>query len=172
MTHADPTPDRECIRHVRIGEIKTASEGILKVTLGSCVGIALINRRTGVCGLAHCFLPVAPSGCQSDNARYTDRAIVNLLNKVAPDPIPRSELHAFLTGGGKLLVNEASSRAQIGQLNIETARATLRDLRIRYTEIELGGNEGCSAILDCGNCAFASEKIKLPPAGEKEGSWN
>jgi chemotaxis protein CheD len=176
MTPAETPTQAKPLRHVRIGEIRVASSGILKITLGSCVAIALINKRAGICGLAHCFIPIAPEGCQSTDARYTDRAALNLLRRVGPDPTPRSHLRAFLAGGNKMRGNKPNSRMQVGKLNIDIARASLKELRIRFTELELGGTEGTSAILDCDTCTFTCGKINRQSIdrneAEKETPWN
>jgi chemotaxis protein CheD len=156
------------ITHVRIGELRTAASGILKATLGSCVAIALMDRREGVCGLAHCFLPFAPEEYSGRDARYADRAAANLLQKVAPDAFVPRKLRAFIAGGGRLLSQEVSSRLQVGTANVEAARAGLRELGIRFKEVEIGGVEGCNAILDCDRFTFTCEKISNMLIGDKE----
>lgn len=165
------------IKHVRIGEIRTATTGILKATLGSCVGIALINRRTGVCGLAHCFLPFDPQGKPSPNARYADQAAANLLRKVAPETEDRKDLRAFITGGGRLLSTGPDSRLQVGDLNVKSVRDSLYQLGIKFTEVELGTAKACNGILDCDLRTFASEKIdqhefQADPLDQQEDRWN
>ena len=147
------------ITHVRIGELRIATYGILKATLGSCVAIALIDPSEGVCGLAHCFLPAAPEGCTGTDARYADRAAANLLKQVASDPAEKRKLRAFIAGGGRLLNQEASSRLQVGQLNVQAARSGLAQLGIRFTECEIGGEDGCNAILNCDTFTFTCERI-------------
>jgi chemotaxis protein CheD len=172
MTEDGQDHAEEKVQHVRIGEIRTASTGILKATLGSCVGIALIHPRTHLCGLAHCFLPLAPAGVASTDARYADRAVANLLLKVAPDPTRRRGLRAFITGGGRMLNEEADSRLQVGQLNVEAVRASLKELHIRFSELHIGEFAGCNAILDCDQLTFSSETINVMAKVEKESAWN
>jgi chemotaxis protein CheD len=149
------------LTHVRIGEIRTASAGLLKVTLGSCVAIALINRLEGICGLAHCFLPFAPEGYNGTSGRYADRAAANLVQRIAPNPAIRKALKAFLCGGNRLLTPEASSRFQVGQMNVDAARASLT-----------GADEGTNAILDCSNFTFTCGKISNMLIGDKESPCN
>ena len=70
---------------VRIGEARHATQGVLRATLGSCVGIGLIWRNQRRCVLAHCLLPNAPMPGQGpvydDDrdprycARYVDRTL-------------------------------------------------------------------------------------------------
>jgi chemotaxis protein CheD len=160
------------LTHVRIGEIRTASAGLLKVTLGSCVAIALINRLEGICGLAHCFLPFAPEGYNGTSGRYADRAAANLVQRIAPNPAIRKALKAFLCGGNRLLTPEASSRFQVGQMNVDAARASLKQLNLRFHELETGADEGTNAILDCSNFTFTCGKISNMLIGDKESPCN
>ena len=164
----DTAHDAGQILHVRIGELRTATSGILKATLGSCVAIALINQREGICGLCHCFLPFAPEGYSISNARYADRAAANLAQCVAPNPATRKRLRAFIAGGGRLLTQEGSNILQVGSLNVDAARKSLKQLGIPFTELEIGGEEGCNAILNCDNFTFTCEKISNMNLDDKE----
>jgi hypothetical protein len=47
----------------------------------------------------------------------------------------------------------------VGQLNLDAVRLSLTNLGIRFTEVEIGGKEGCNAILDCDTFTFTCEKI-------------
>jgi chemotaxis protein CheD len=172
-----PSRPKPAITHVRIGEIRVASSGILKATLGSCVGIAFINRATGLCGLAHCFLPSSSPSQTSANARYANLAAENLLRKVAPEPDHRKDLRAFITGGGRLLAQQADSRLQVGEMNVQSVRESLHQLRIRFKELEVGTADACNGILNCDELTFVSEKIDPSAIGdmaseEKESPWN
>lgn len=53
--------DEPIIIRVRIGQLAVERRPvILKATLGSCVGVAMLWHERGVYGLAHCLLPTAP----------------------------------------------------------------------------------------------------------------
>lgn len=48
---------------VRMGEHAISSKGgaaLVSIGLGSCIGLALLDRSRGVFGLAHVMLPAAP----------------------------------------------------------------------------------------------------------------
>ena len=48
---------------VRMGEIavsKSPGELLVSLGLGSCIGLALVDRRLGVAGLAHVVLVIEP----------------------------------------------------------------------------------------------------------------
>ena len=47
---------------VRMGELAVSSapgEVLLSIGLGSCIGLALVDQRRGIAGLAHVMLPEA-----------------------------------------------------------------------------------------------------------------
>ena len=50
---------------VRMGEIAVSAkpgEVLLSLGLGSCIGLALVDQRRGIAGLAHIMLPEAIAG--------------------------------------------------------------------------------------------------------------
>jgi chemotaxis protein CheD len=50
---------------VRMGEIAVSSnpdDVLMSVGLGSCIGLALVDQRRGIAGLAHVMLPEALAG--------------------------------------------------------------------------------------------------------------
>ncbi|MBX3041147.1 MAG: chemotaxis protein CheD, partial [Bdellovibrionaceae bacterium] len=88
---------------VHIGEVKVARNGeTLKAILGSCVGIGLIWRRRGLCGLAHCLLPKSPVPTFVIGARFVDQAFPSLLALLKAHPEDYPELELILVGGGNM----------------------------------------------------------------------
>ena len=150
----------ETVQHVKIAEIKVASTGILKATLGSCVALAVINRKTGVCGLAHCLLAEAPVGEASKNARYVDQALPNLLRAVCGSSFRRSNLLGFLAGGARMIGNAIAERPAVGDFNLNAARAAFQALRIPFAELATGGIQGYNVVLDCTAQTFSYTHIE------------
>ena len=134
---------------MRIAEIKVSSEGFLKATLGSCVAIAMVNRKTGICGLAHCLLPSAPAEAAPDDARFVDRAIANLMRAVGFEESCKREIRAYLGGGARMIADKDLSRASVGEMNVAAAKTTLDAHRIRFKVLEVGGNQACTVVVDC-----------------------
>jgi chemotaxis protein CheD len=151
--------ERGAVQFVRIAEIKVASQGFLKATLGSCVAIAMINRKTGVCGLAHCLLPLAPAETAPDDARFVDRAIANLIRAVGVEESSRREISAYLGGGGRMRSDIDQSRASVGEMNVAAAKTVLDTHHIRFKLLEIGGNQACMVIVDCESQTVTSSRI-------------
>lgn len=81
--------------------MKIAKNGeIMKAILGSCVGIGMIWKSKGVCGLAHCLLPECPAPTFEIGARYVDQAFRSLIAmmKIRSDDL--DSVHVVLVGGG------------------------------------------------------------------------
>jgi chemotaxis protein CheD len=147
------------ILHVKIAEIKTASEGYLKATLGSCVGIASIDYNSGLCGLAHCLLPCAPPEAQSRDARFVDRALPNLLRAIGVETRGKADLGAFLGGGARMMPETHIRQTTVGGMNIEAATATFKAHRIPFTVLEVGGTQACTMLVDCKSMTVTSGRI-------------
>jgi chemotaxis protein CheD len=160
------------IQHVLIGEIRIASNGILKATLGSCVAVALIDRKRGLCGLAHCLLPYATQGSQPGNARFADRALQNLLLAGGWDTHARRRLKGFLAGGARMIPENGSNRLTVGDMNVSAAQASFDEHNIPYNILEVGGTEGYSVIVDCDTQTVTCSKIRPMTTEEEETPWS
>jgi len=162
----------EAIRHVLIGEIRIASSGLLKATLGSCVAMALIDKKRSVCGLAHCLLPYTPVGKQPVDARFADRALKNLLRAGGWEEQRLRGVNGFLAGGARMIPENGVSRLTVGEMNVSAAQATFDEHRIRYTVLEVGGTEGYTVILDCDAQTVTCSKLRRMTSEGKETPWS
>lgn len=157
---------------VRIGEARHASQGLLRATLGSCVGIGLIWRARGRCALAHCLLPSAPlpGGAplfEIDRdpracARYVDRALPVLLRLLEADRHAHRELEAVLVGGASLAKLGRGAAGQIGRHNIEAARAVLAQAGLRVVLEQVGGAKGWQVAIDASQFTCSAREIAAP----------
>ncbi|HTJ93167.1 MAG TPA: chemotaxis protein CheD [Pararobbsia sp.] len=159
---------------VRIGEARFATHGLLRATLGSCVGIGLIWRARGRCALAHCLLPSAqmagatslfaadrdPRTC----ARYVDRALPVLLRLLEAERGAYAELEAVLVGGASLAKLGRGAAGQIGLHNIEAARACLAQAGLRVALEQVGGAKGWQVSIDATQLSWSAREIAAPAA--------
>ena len=66
-------------KSIRMGEMTVGKDGaLLRTLVGSCVGLALHDRRQRIGGLAHIVLPRA-AGATDHPAKFVDTAIPALL---------------------------------------------------------------------------------------------
>lgn len=154
------TPSGAPLQHVLIGEIKVASQGFLKATLGSCVAIALIDRKRKVCALAHCLLPYAPRGASPADARFADHALQNLMKAGGWESTGTRGLAGYLAGGARMIPETDGSRPTVGEMNVTAAQTAFDAHRIRYQLLEVGGTEGYSVLLDCEALTLTCNRIR------------
>ena len=63
---------------VRMGELAAsavAGDVLVSLGLGSCIGLALLDRRLGVAGLAHVVLPESGGHAQRNAWKFADFAV-------------------------------------------------------------------------------------------------
>lgn len=160
---------------VRIGEIKfNVSDSILNATLGSCVGIAIVDHVNKTCGLAHCFLPEAmerPHGKtdtspEAQPAKYVVDAIPFLFSKLKLENRPAKEFDVYVAGGGNMMAQlNQRNIDHIGQLNMKKVLNLLSDKGINVKEVLNGDSSACKIFIDCDSLEVKMIRIK----GNKNG---
>jgi chemotaxis protein CheD len=129
---------------VRMGELAAsavAGDVLVSLGLGSCIGLALLDRRTGVAGLAHVVLPDS-GGTQAENPlKFADKAVPELVDRVVAKGGRRLRLEAALVGGASMFAT-SSAALEVGQRNEAAVRDQLETLRIPVIAAETGGKRG------------------------------
>ncbi|MBD8656122.1 chemotaxis protein CheD [Oxalobacteraceae sp. CFBP 13730] len=130
---------------------------VLTALLGSCVGIGMIWRNQGRCGLAHCFLPDGVEACE-DSARYVSAAVPRLLALMGVRREQYAEVEVVIAGGARMLNLRALGGA-VGTRNVEAARSqlSLRGLQVRFQDV--GGSQGRRLSIDCDQQTFSVVRI-------------
>ncbi len=133
---------------IRMGELGVCREtGALRTLLGSCLGVALYDRKLRVAGLAHIVLPKA-NGTPELPGKYADTALPELIRQMqAVVPGENLKLTAKLAGGANMF-NSTSSPATIGEMNTQAVERILGELRIPVIGRHLGGEQGRRMTLD------------------------
>lgn len=128
---------------VRMGELavsRTPGHVLVSLGLGSCIGLALIDARSGVAGLAHVVLPDS-AGREDGAGRFADRAVPRLVAEVERLGAVRPRLKAVLVGGASMFKVGAGA-LDVGPRNEAAVRDALKALRIPIAATETGGNRG------------------------------
>lgn len=140
------------VEHIPAGQFKVgkSQNTIFKAYLGTCLGIALYDRTTGIGGLTHVLLPEPPT-----------RTSVKFLEKYASTGIPMfikeltdlgarvQDLEATLAGGA--LVGPLSHQdinLDIGGRSAEIALSIFDAYGIKTVKSETGGFFTCTLELD------------------------
>lgn len=145
-----PAPSAPCVaalHSVMMGEVAAASAPTrLRTILGSCIGVALFDRRAKVGGIAHVVLPDS-RGSTENPGKYADTAIPLLIQRIrAVNGGPAGKLIAKIAGGANMF--GGLNAAKIGELNAAAVHSILRDLGICVLAEDVGGDKGRRMSLD------------------------
>jgi len=150
---------------VRMGELAAsavAGDVLVSLGLGSCIGLALLDRRLGVAGLAHVVLPSSGGNAPKGTWKFADCAVPELVDRVVKLGARRPMLEAVLVGGASMFAVSKSS-LEVGQRNEAAVRDLLREERINVIAKETGGSRGRTIRVYVG-----SNKVTVKEAGGSE----
>jgi chemotaxis protein CheD len=129
---------------VRMGELAAsavAGDVLVSLGLGSCIGLALVDRGTRVAGQAHVVLPDSGGSGAEQRLKFADRAVPELVDRVVAAGGRRPFLQAALVGGASMFAG-AGEGLDVGQRNEAAVRDQLGTLRIPVIAFETGGRRG------------------------------
>ncbi|MBS1869742.1 MAG: hypothetical protein JSS99_08765 [Actinobacteria bacterium] len=131
---------------VRMGELAVSAapdDELVSMGLGSCVGVALVDRERAVAGLAHVMLPAA-NAAYSAPAKFADRAVPTLLACVERLGARRERMVAILAGGAQMFAGARASVAglDLGARNEAAVREALADAGVPVRAAATGGDRG------------------------------
>jgi len=150
---------------VRMGEFAcsaVAGHVLVSLGLGSCIGLALMDKRAAVAGLAHVVLPAA-EGRTGSPGKFADTAVEALIAELVGLGARRIALEAVLVGGASMFKLGGGSGMEVGQRNDEAVRAELARLRIPVAATDTGGSRGRTIRVTVGSQAVTSRA-----AGDQE----
>jgi chemotaxis protein CheD len=128
---------------VRMGEMAASRDPgrvLVSLGLGSCIGLALVEPRSGVAGLAHVVLPES-AGRDDKLGRFADKAVPALLSQIERLGAVRPRVKAVLVGGASMF-EIGSAGLDVGPRNEAAVREALNALRVPIAATETGGNRG------------------------------
>ena len=144
---------------VRMGEIAVSSnpgDVLLSIGLGSCIGLALVDQRRGIAGLAHVMLPEALAG-GGPVGKFADLAVPELVAQTTALGTTPSMLKAVLVGGAQMFSLGGSGAMDIGVRNDTAVRAMLAKERIPVVAAETGGSKGRTIRVIPGGAVLSKE---------------
>ena len=132
---------------------------VLSAYLGSCVGVAVIDKKTRVGGLYHILLP-RPVGSAPDNLfRYAFTGLPLFFKKIFDSGAKRDGLQIMIAGGALVgCVTMQDLQLNIGGEITEIVMEYLRGTNIEHVNSETGGYFSCCLKLD-----MKSLKISVAP---------
>lgn len=146
---------------IRMGEMSVARDGEeLRTLLGSCIGLALYDRRHKVGGLAHIVLPKA-RGKTDRPGKFVDTAIPTLIAEMEQLAGGALKLTAKMAGGASMFTTTVA--ANIGLQNMESCEQLLGELGITILARHCGGEQGRRMSLDTANGKVVIEIVGQDP---------
>ena len=135
---------------VRMGELAVSSvpgHVLVSLGLGSCIGLALLDRRMGIAGLAHIVLPQSQGHTTDNSRKYADFAVPELVSELEAEGARKVRLEAVLVGGASMFAVSSSS-LEVGQRNEGAVRELLKTMRIPVRATATGGSKGRTIRVD------------------------
>jgi chemotaxis protein CheD len=120
----------------------TAGDTLACIGLGSCIGLALVDRVRGIVGLAHVMLPAATQPDPPLPHKYADLAVPSLIDLVLATGARRTRLDAVMVGGAAMFQFGTGSGQEIGQRNTAAVASLVEAARIPIRATQTGGNKG------------------------------
>ncbi|MBO5484147.1 MAG: chemotaxis protein CheD [Lachnospiraceae bacterium] len=119
-------------------------DAITTLGLGSCVGVALYDKSTGIAGLVHVMLPDSTKVRQNQNkAKFADTGIECLVDMMQKQGAKRSMLTAKIAGGAQMFAFSSNNdMLRVGERNVEAVKLKLNELGIRILAEDTGKNFG------------------------------
>lgn len=154
---------------VGLADYKTgkAPDSLITYGLGSCIGIAVYDKKTKIGGLAHIMLPEGNQAKPTENpAKFADKCLPLMIEELLSKGASKINMQAKIAGGAQMFaLNKATDIMRIGERNEESVKATLKKLNIPIVASDTGGNYGRTVELFLESGQF---KIKTINKGEKE----
>jgi len=150
---------------VRMGELAVSSEPghkLVSLGLGSCIGLALLDRRMGIAGLAHIVLPQSQGHTPDNPRKFADLAFPELLAELDVLGARRVRLEAVLVGGAAMFAVSNASM-EVGQRNEAAVRQLLKAQRIPVVANATGGSKGRTVRVD-----VAAASVTVREAGGRD----
>lgn len=125
-------------------KVAKAPEILTTLGLGSCVGIALYDKKVQVIGLAHIMLPSSKQIKNNENkAKFADTAIELLLQDMQKAGGLQSRIVAKIAGGAQMFsFGSNSDIMKIGYRNTIATKEILGNFKIPILAEDTGGNYG------------------------------
>lgn len=134
-----------------MGEIevsKRTGEELVARGLGSCIGLALIDRSSGVAGMAHIVLPESSGHAPSNEpGKFADTGVPALITQMQKAGAVLRRFDAVMAGGARMF---ALGEMDIGARNAEAVKAGLSRAGLRVRAADTGGNRGRTLRLTVG----------------------
>jgi chemotaxis protein CheD len=153
----------------RMGEMvvsRDPNEELVALGLGSCIGLAIVDRTAGVAGLAHIVLP--ESNDRGDQVgKFADTAVPELIAQMRKAGAVERRFETAIAGGARMF--EMSGGLDIGSRNEAAVRSALAKAGISIQAAKTGGNTGRTVKISVGDLLVTVRSAGQPAETLLEG---
>lgn len=158
---------------VGMGDYKVANGETKLITrdLGSCVGVAIRDPKTGVGGLIHVMLPeFEPNGYEAthyqdvNTVKYADTGLDEMVRILEKEGAERKRLVAKIAGGAHMIMCPVVSECNdISTQNVKAVKKKLDELHIPLLAEEVGEHYPRTVVFDT-----ASGVLRVVTSGRQD----
>lgn len=139
-------------QEIRVGisdyKVSESPNKLITLGLGSCVGIAIYDKRTKVGGLSHIMLPDSSLFYRDIRPeKFANLAIPHMIKEIS-DGIGSRNLVAKIAGGASMFNFTDEVNGNIGQRNVLAVEKKLKEMGIPILGKHTGGKTGRTMIVD------------------------
>lgn len=118
--------------------------------LGSCLGVVLYDRLTGICGMAHVMLPDSQKILNNGNRyKFVDTCLQDMYDELLKKKVNPQCLTAKIAGGAKMFSYESENDLlNIGEQNVKAVREKLKEWKIPVLAEDVGKSYGRTIEFD------------------------
>ncbi|QSO54985.1 chemotaxis protein CheD [Alicyclobacillus curvatus] len=148
----------QVVRRVGIadGAVVSRPDKLRTAGLGSCVGLVVYDWKSGLSGMVHVMLPVAPihviNGSKVDGQKpqkYADLGVSWLIEQLQSEGAQTGNLRAKMAGGAQMFASAGRSDVlRVGPRNVEAVENALASYSIPLLAKDVGGREGRTIEFD------------------------
>lgn len=147
--------------YLKPGEVIISRNPILVSTiLGSCVAVTMYSASKGVGAICHAIFPHHTN--KEASLHYVDTAIRHIFKKMI-EYEATADMVVKLFGGAQVLAGAdyGEDRKSIGELNIQQAKRTLRQMGLTIAREDVGGPRGRKLLFSIKTGDVLLRRLKL-----------
>ena len=142
-----------------MGVRRDKDEELFAIGLGSCIGLAVVDRTARVAGLAHIVLPESHDQ-QGEPGKFANRAVPELVFRMRLQGAVPRRMEAVLVGGARMF---AAGDLDIGARNAEAVRDALDAVHVKVHAEAIGGTLGRSVRVNAANGTVTMKEVGGKP---------
>lgn len=129
-------------------KICVSPNAVTTLGLGSCVGIAIRDPKTGIGGLAHVMLPDSTQIKDNKNIpKFADTGIEELVKQIVAAGASKTRLVAKIAGGAQMFAFQSNNAlVRVGERNVAASKKKLQELHIPLLAEDTGENYGRTVV--------------------------